>query len=74
VQPKTAAPVASAAAGAAASPPRRPAGVFARVLGLSLLIAGAAGVVYFLAARHHATSGVPMAVPWLFLAVGYAAS
>jgi diguanylate cyclase (GGDEF)-like protein len=48
--------------------------VYLRVLGLSALIAGGAGATYLLAARHFATSGVPIAVPWVILAIGYAAS
>ena len=52
----------------------RPAGVFGRVLGWSLAIAGLAGVVYLLAVRDLARSGVPIHVSWLFLAAGYAAS
>jgi len=52
----------------------RPAGVLGRILGLSLLIAAVAGAVYYLAVRHLGTSAVPIAIPWLVLALGYAAS
>src|SRR5207247_8534509 len=45
-----------------------------RVLGLSLLIAGVAGVIYFLAVRDLTTYSAPIAVSWLILAAGYAAS
>ncbi|MDQ1465687.1 MAG: hypothetical protein QOH10_102, partial [Actinomycetota bacterium] len=72
MRPKT---VASAAGDADGSPPlSRPTGVYLRVLGLSALIAGGACATYLLAARHFTTSGVPIAVPWVILAVGYAAS
>ena len=47
---------------------------FARVLALALLIGGAAVVVYVLAIRQLSSIAVPMAVPWLVLAVGFAAS
>jgi diguanylate cyclase (GGDEF)-like protein len=53
---------------------RRLAGAYGRILGLSVLIAGTAGAAYFLAIRHLATYGVPIAIPWFILAVGYAAS
>jgi diguanylate cyclase (GGDEF)-like protein len=52
----------------------RPAGAFGRVLGLSLLTAGLAGVVYLVAVRNLATPGAPIHISWLFLAAGYAAS
>ena len=53
---------------------RRPARVLGRVLGLSLFIAGVAVVLYIFAVRQLSTSGAPIAVSWLVLAVGYAAS
>ncbi len=71
---KNAAFIASAVGGAGSPPSRRRAGAFGRVLGLSLLISGAAGAIYLLAARHLTTSGVPMVIPWLILAAGFAAS
>ncbi|MDQ1521364.1 MAG: hypothetical protein QOI55_2437 [Actinomycetota bacterium] len=49
-------------------------GVFGRVVGLSVLIAGAAVAIYVFEARHLGASGVPLAVPWFMLALGYAAS
>jgi diguanylate cyclase (GGDEF)-like protein len=64
---------ASAAGGTVGLPAtRRRPGVYGRVLGLSLLIASAAGAAYFLSVRHLGPSGVPVDVPWLALAVGYA--
>ncbi|MDQ1447973.1 MAG: hypothetical protein QOC79_944, partial [Actinomycetota bacterium] len=75
MQSETAASGAPAAGGAPEEPvTRRPAGVFGRVLGLSLLVAGVAGVIYFLAVRDLTTYGAPIAVSWLILAAGYAAS
>ena len=52
----------------------RPAGAFGRVLALSLLTAGVAGLVYLLEVRHLARYDVPISVSWLILAVGYAAA
>ena len=49
-------------------------GVSARVLGLSLLIAGAAIALYLIAVRPITTAGESMGVPWLILAAGYAVS
>ncbi len=75
VQSETAASGAPAVGGTPEEPvARRPAGAFGRVLGLSLIIAGVAGVIYLLAVRDLTTSGAPIAVSWLILAVGYAAS
>ena len=67
----TAASVAPEDGGAAeAAVTRRPAGVFGRVLGLSLVIAGLAAALYFLAVRNLATYGAPIAVSWLILRPG----
>lgn len=75
VQPETDASDAPAGGDGSGIPPaRRLTGVYARVLGLSLLIAGAAAAAYLLAARHVTTIGVPVEVPWIVLAVGYAAA
>jgi diguanylate cyclase (GGDEF)-like protein len=75
VESQAGASVTTAASDASPRPPAgRAAGVFGRILGLSLLIAGLAAVTYFLVVRHLSTSGVPLAVPWLVLTLGYAAS
>jgi diguanylate cyclase (GGDEF)-like protein len=64
----------SAVAASATSTAERPPNVFGRVLGLAVFIAAMAGLAYFLVVRHLTTSDVPIAVPWLILTLGYAAS
>jgi diguanylate cyclase (GGDEF)-like protein len=65
---------ASGASGAVASPASRLFGVSARVLGLSVLLAGTAAVLYLISIRHFASTQTPIAVPWLLLAAAYAVS
>jgi diguanylate cyclase (GGDEF)-like protein len=48
--------------------------VSARVLGLSLLLAGTAILVYLVPIRHLSNPRVPITIPWLVLAIGYAVS
>src|SRR5690348_8673325 len=48
--------------------------MFARVLGLSVAIATVAAALYLGVIRELSTVSLPLAVPWLLLVVGFAAS
>jgi diguanylate cyclase (GGDEF)-like protein len=48
--------------------------MFARVLGLSVFIGGGAALLYLAVIRQLSTIPLPIAVPWLLLVIGYAAS